>query len=80
MAREIRDIAHFAAHPGSRARCLLNSDDLTVIITATNRFFTEPIAAELGVAHLIATEPEMREENSPGNVPAPVSAKAKSIA
>jgi HAD superfamily hydrolase (TIGR01490 family) len=33
-------------------------DDLTVIVTATNRFFTEPIAAELGVAHLIATEPE----------------------
>lgn len=45
------------------ARALLaeHSDDLTVIITATNRFFTEPIAAELGVAHLIATEPEMRE-------------------
>jgi HAD superfamily hydrolase (TIGR01490 family) len=28
------------------------------IITATNRFVTAPIAAELGVAHLIATEPE----------------------
>ncbi|MGA9852254.1 MAG: HAD family hydrolase [Gammaproteobacteria bacterium] len=28
------------------------------IITATNRFITEPIAAELGVQHLLATEPE----------------------
>jgi HAD superfamily hydrolase (TIGR01490 family) len=30
-----------------------------MIITATNRFVTEPIAAELGVPHLLATEPEM---------------------
>jgi len=29
-----------------------------VIITATNRFVTEPIAQRLGVEHLIATEPE----------------------
>lgn len=29
-----------------------------VIITATNSFITAPIAAELGVPHLIATEPE----------------------
>jgi len=29
-----------------------------VIITATNRFVTEPIAQRLGVQHLIATEPE----------------------
>lgn len=29
-----------------------------VIITATNRFVTAPIAARLGVEHLIATEPE----------------------
>ena len=28
------------------------------IITATNRFITEPIAAELEVPHLLATEPE----------------------
>ena len=32
--------------------------DLTAIITATNRFITEPIAARFGVRHLIATEPE----------------------
>ena len=30
-----------------------------VIITATNRFITAPVAERLGVAHLLATEPEM---------------------
>ncbi len=43
-------------------------DDLVVIATATNRFLTEPIAAELGVAHLIATEPEMRDGRFTGRV------------
>jgi len=33
--------------------------DLSVIITATNRFLTEPVAAALGVEHLIATEPQI---------------------
>lgn len=33
--------------------------DLTAIITATNRFVTHPIAQELGVANLIAAEPEL---------------------
>ena len=32
-----------------------------VIITATNRFVTSPIAKRLGVKHLIATEPEVIE-------------------
>ena len=32
-----------------------------MIITATNRFLTEPIADLLGVEHLIACEPEMRD-------------------
>ncbi len=32
-----------------------------VIITATNRFITEPIAERLGVEHLLATEIEMRD-------------------
>ena len=30
-----------------------------MIITATNRFVTEPIAEALGIEHLIATEPEL---------------------
>jgi HAD superfamily hydrolase (TIGR01490 family) len=52
------------------ARALLDShrDDLVVIATATNRFITEPIARELGVEHLIATEPEMREGRFTGRV------------
>ena len=32
--------------------------DLCAIVTATNSFVTRPIAAEFGIAHLIATEPE----------------------
>ncbi|HAS50441.1 MAG TPA: HAD-IB family hydrolase [Gammaproteobacteria bacterium] len=36
-----------------------NTGDTLLIITATNRFITEPIAQRLGVPHLLATEPEM---------------------
>ena len=32
--------------------------DLCAIVTATNSFVTRPIAAEFGISHLIATEPE----------------------
>ncbi|MCC6535003.1 MAG: HAD family hydrolase [Burkholderiales bacterium] len=32
--------------------------DVRVIITATNRFVTGPIAREFGIEHLVATEPE----------------------
>ena len=35
--------------------------DTLLIITATNRFITGPIAERLGVPHLLATEPEQRE-------------------
>src|SRR5690606_26099216 len=35
--------------------------DLVMIITATNRFITGPIAQRLGVEHLIATECGMHE-------------------
>lgn len=35
--------------------------DLPVIITATNRFVTEPIASLYGIEHLIATTPEFRD-------------------
>ena len=31
---------------------------MNLIVTATNRFLTAPIAAELGVEHLLASEPE----------------------
>jgi len=33
--------------------------DVVAIITATNRFVTEPIAEHLGIEHLIATDPEI---------------------
>ncbi|MCC2637516.1 MAG: HAD-superfamily subfamily hydrolase [Moraxellaceae bacterium] len=39
-----------------------------LIITATNTFITRPIAAELGVTDLIATEPEIRDGGYTGKV------------
>ena len=53
-----------------RARELLAShgDDLVVIITATNRFLTEPIAQAFDVEHLIATEPEIVDGRFTGDV------------
>jgi HAD superfamily hydrolase (TIGR01490 family) len=45
--------------PAARKLIENHKVDLTAIITATNRFLTEPIAAEFGVEHLIATEPEI---------------------
>lgn len=39
-----------------------DAGDLTVIITATNRFVTAPIAREFGIEHLIAAEPEITAE------------------
>ena len=39
-----------------------------MIITATNRFVTEPIAELLGVEHLIATEPELVNGRYTGEV------------
>jgi len=41
---------------------------LVAIITATNRFLTEPIAAAFGVEHLIATEPEIARGRFTGDV------------
>ncbi len=42
--------------------------DLTVIITSTNRFITEPIAERFGVEHLIATEPERKNGRYTGKL------------
>ncbi|HED39896.1 MAG TPA: HAD family hydrolase [Chromatiales bacterium] len=39
-----------------------------MIITATNRFVTAPIAERLGIPHLIATEPEMSNGQYTGKV------------
>ncbi len=55
--------------PGSTA--LLNSHrqqgDILVIITATNRFVTAPIASLLGVSHLLASEPEFEAGSFSGD-------------
>jgi HAD superfamily hydrolase (TIGR01490 family) len=42
--------------------------DLCAVITATNSFVTTPIARELGVPHLIATEPESANGRFTGRV------------
>ncbi len=41
---------------------------ILLIVTATNRFVTEPIARALAVPHLLATEPEMRGGRYTGRV------------
>jgi len=42
--------------------------DELLIITATNRFITGPIAERCGVPHLLATEPEVRDGEYTGGV------------
>lgn len=42
--------------------------DLCIIITATNSFVTAPIAQMLGISHLIATEPEINDNEFTGKV------------
>lgn len=42
--------------------------DTLLIITATNSFITRPIAAEFGVEHLLATEPEQIDGRFTGGV------------
>jgi HAD superfamily hydrolase (TIGR01490 family) len=46
----------------------LSAGELCAIITATNSFVTAPIARAFGVKHLIATEPEMRDDRFTGRV------------
>lgn len=43
-------------------------NDLSAVITATNSFVTAPIVRELGVEHLIATEPEQLNGAFTGHV------------
>jgi len=44
------------------------AEDTLLVITATNSFITFPIAAELGIPHLIATEPEIVDGRFTGRV------------
>jgi HAD superfamily hydrolase (TIGR01490 family) len=45
-----------------------NQQNLVAIITATNRFLTEPIAAAFGIEHLIATEPQIVDGRFTGDI------------
>lgn len=45
-----------------------NQGDTLLIITATNRFITEPIAQELGVEHLLATEAQFKDGHYTGEI------------
>ena len=47
-----------AIHAGTPALLASHAGALRAIVTATNRFITEPIARELGVEHLIACDVE----------------------
>ena len=47
--------------PGAPALLHRHRDDERLIITATNRFVTEPIAAALGITTLLATELEQED-------------------
>lgn len=53
---------------GARELLAKHAGHTRVIITATNSFITAPIAVELGVAHLIATEPEEVDGRFTGRV------------
>lgn len=56
--------------PSARELLQLHSErgDQLLIITATNSFVTTPIARELGVRELLATEPEMHDGRFTGEV------------
>lgn len=54
--------------PGTATLLENHKDHVRVIVTATNSFVTAPIARHLGVAHLIATEPEQRNGRFTGRV------------
>ena len=54
--------------PAARELIDRHREDLAVIITATNRFLTEPIAQAFGIEHLIATEPQIAGERFTGDI------------
>ena len=55
----------------SRALLARHAAHTCIVITATNSFVTVPIAAELGVPQLIATEPELSDGRYTGQVAGP---------
>ncbi|HZX28468.1 MAG TPA: HAD family hydrolase [Telluria sp.] len=65
-ARYMDEVIHPHIRPAARALVQrhLDAGDLVGIITATNRFVTDPIARAFGVEHLIAAEPEVDAEGN----------------
>jgi len=45
-----------------------NQGDTLLVITATNHFITEPIVSALGIANLLATDPEVVNGKFTGNI------------
>ncbi len=66
MAKKILPLIAPGAHELINKHML--EGDLCVIITATNRFVTAPIAQALGINNLIATEPEQKNGEFTGQV------------
>jgi HAD superfamily hydrolase (TIGR01490 family) len=60
QAQFMEEVIQPAIRPGAQALLQKHQDDgdLVAIITATNRYVTEPIAKKLGVLHLIAALPQ----------------------
>jgi HAD superfamily hydrolase (TIGR01490 family) len=54
--------------PAARKLIEAQKSSLAAIITATNRFLVEPIAADFGIEHLMATEPELRDGRFTGDI------------
>lgn len=54
----MHDVIAPAMHPAARQLLARHKNDLLLMITATNRFVTEPIAKALGFENLIAAQPE----------------------
>ena len=54
----MQDVIRPAILPAAQNLLAKHQDDLLLMITATNRFVTGPIAKELGFSHLIAATPE----------------------
>lgn len=68
--RYVADCIEPVVAPGTPALidCHRRRGDTLLIITATNRFITEPIAELLGVEHLLATDPEFVDGRYTGRI------------
>ncbi|MFC3337699.1 HAD family hydrolase [Paracandidimonas soli] len=77
----MRDIILPSVLPQARALVdqHLQAGDLCAIVTATNSFVTAPIAKEFGIGHLIATDPELRNDRYTGRIAGIPSFKAGKV-